>query len=276
MLKSILVVIDGCEEAAAIQDYAVYLAKENEAYLTGVGVVDTSWIVEPFPNTFQPVYAVYGVDDLEGEHIKVGEALKSFGQLCRQNNVFAHCVEQEGRPASIIAEQAYQHDMIVMGRTPNFHFELEEADPQMTRQVARDNPRPILIVPPEAPQTYDRVLVAYDGGLQSARSLQLFLLMGLARGRSIDIVTIHKDETMAQTIAQQAKAMCRNHNTDCTIHTPQVNGSLAEVILEQADNIGAQMIVMGAFSHPTLREVLFGSNTLTIIEKGNIPLFIHH
>jgi len=276
MLKSILVVIDGCEEASTIQDYAVYLARENNAFLTGVGVVDTSWIVEPFPNTFQPIYSVYGVDELEKDHVKIDKALKSFGQLCRKNNIFAHCIEQEGNPASIIAEQAYQHDMIIMGRAPNFHFDVEEADIKMTRQVARDNPHPILIVPPASPPTYDRVLVAYDGGLQSARSLQLFLLMGLAQGRSLDVLTIHKDETMAKTIAQQAKAMCRNHNTNCTVHTPPSSGSTADDILEQADKTNAQMIVMGAFSHPTLREVLFGSNTMKIVEKGTVPLFIHH
>jgi nucleotide-binding universal stress UspA family protein len=164
--------------------------------------------------------------------------------------------------------------MIVLGKTTNFHHEFDQDNLETTYQIAKDNPRPILVIPSSA-QLYDRILVAYDGGLQSARTLQLFLLLRLGKGKVIDIVTVHKDKATAKNIIKSAEAMCKNHAEMYQVHAVKSQKKPAEIILDKSKSFKSDLIVMGAFSQPVKR-ALFGSNTNFLIEQSHVPLFIHH
>jgi nucleotide-binding universal stress UspA family protein len=271
-----MLVVDGSNAGVAAQNLAVKIAKEKKAQITGIGVLDITWIVEPLPEPFVgTAYSVYGAEEIEVEHRHVSEALKKFAKKCSDAEVAFRYVEEKGSPARIIEDLSHRHDLIVIGQTTEFHFELEKANDLTVKQVARDNPRPLLVVPEHASKG-DRILVAYDGSLQAARSLHMFLLLGLGLGKAVDIVTIHKKVEKATEIAQAAYDICLKHGLKSTVHAIDDGRSPAEIILEKIDEFKSGTIVMGAFSHPTIREVLFGSSTLDLIERCPIPLFIHH
>ena len=274
MLKSVLVVIDGSDETETVERFSIQLAKEKSASLTGIGVVDTTWITEPFPEeAFGNPFSVDSIEALARDHREVRKDLKAFGRLCAANDISAEVIEQEGGPANIIEEQSFQHDLIVMGRVLDFYHAVA---PKTVRQIVRDTLRPIIMVPPQSSEKYDRVLIAYEGGIQSARALQLFLLLELGNGKKIDILTLHKNKDIANKIVQQARSMCLKHCMECSTYASEYEGNPAEYIIKYAEEIGAQMLVMGAFSHPTMRKVLFGSTTINLMEQFQGPLFIHH
>ena len=50
----------------------------------------------------------------------------------------------------------------------------------------------------------------------------------------------------------------------------------AEVILEQARQLGARLLVMGAYGQPAIREFFFGSVTRTVLKESPVPLFLYH
>jgi nucleotide-binding universal stress UspA family protein len=47
-------------------------------------------------------------------------------------------------------------------------------------------------------------------------------------------------------------------------------------LLSQAKDLGADMIVMGAFHHSRWREFILGGVTLTMLEEAVLPLFLAH
>jgi len=55
-----------------------------------------------------------------------------------------------------------------------------------------------------------------------------------------------------------------------------LGGDPADLLLRRAAAIDAHMLVMGAFGHRGVREILFGSCTRRLFEGAPLPLFIYH
>ena len=119
-------------------------------------------------------------------------------------------------------------------------------------------------------------MVAYDGSLQVARSLHVFLLLGLAKGKELHIVSGHKNVDKAEVVAKRAVAMCEAHGVKAKHHTIEINGSVAERLLDKQQELDASMLVMGGFSHTMIREAIFGSCTKTLMKDCPVPVFMHH
>ena len=53
-------------------------------------------------------------------------------------------------------------------------------------------------------------------------------------------------------------------------------GDIGKLLLAKANELKADMIVMGAFHHSRWREFILGGVTLTMLEEATIPLFMAH
>ncbi|VAW02683.1 Universal stress protein family protein, partial [hydrothermal vent metagenome] len=51
---------------------------------------------------------------------------------------------------------------------------------------------------------------------------------------------------------------------------------VADVLLRQARDIDADMIVMGAYGHSRFREAIFGGATRYMLEKATVPMLMAH
>lgn len=277
MLKSILVVVDGSKVSEHAQDVAIELAKEKKANLTGVGILDIPWITaaqpEPLGGT---AYKIHRDDEIISQsHKHVVFLLNEFKNACKTAKIKSKTIELEGLPANEIETLSHEHDIIAIGQTTAFHFGLEEDSNITVKHIARDNPRPLLVVPPNK-KDGKNIIVAYDGSTQSSKALHMFLLLGLGINKEVHIVSVDEDKNEATDIAMQALRMCSTYNINPTIHAVKSKEKPEEIILKKAEKYSAKMIVMGAFSHTTFLNVLFGSCTTTLMKKCPIPLFIYH
>ncbi len=53
-------------------------------------------------------------------------------------------------------------------------------------------------------------------------------------------------------------------------------GALGERLLGEAEAAGADMLVMGAYGHSRLREMVLGGVTQSVTAKAKIPVFMAH
>ena len=53
-------------------------------------------------------------------------------------------------------------------------------------------------------------------------------------------------------------------------------GDIGRSLLATAKELGADLMVMGAFHHSRWREFILGGVTLTVLEEATIPLFMAH
>ena len=280
MLKKVLVVIDESNASYAAKNYAIELAKIHNCSLTGLGIVDTPWITAAQPEPLGGgAYKIYRDKEvIESTHVKVKEMLDNFKKLSQEQKVNCTILEQEGFPATEIENLSEEHDLIVMGSKTDFHFDLENDSDLTVQHITRDNPRPIVVVSSHdmSVMANDTVLVAYNGSLQAARSLHMFLLLGLGQGKKMHVITIAKDSQEAEVIVNRAQRMCQSYGYKATSENITSSEPIESILLDKLKQINPCMLVMGANSHSNLRTFFFGTKTEHMIKQSSTPLFIHH
>lgn len=277
MIKRILVVLDDSEASKAAKLYALQLAKNSDASLTGLAVVDTPWITAAQPEPLGgAAYKIHRDQELVRKtRTHTEEMLKSFVEKCSQLQVKCSIAEREGFPVTEIEKLSQEHDLIVIGRTTDFHFDLDQENDLTVKHITRDSPRPLIIVGP-TPSSGKIVLIAYDGSLQAARTLHMYLLLGLANEHKIHIISIARHPQEANDIASRARTMCELYGITPTVKSITSSRPAEEIITATAKDVDANLIVMGAFGHQGIREFFFGSCAQHMIKKSDIPLFIYH
>jgi nucleotide-binding universal stress UspA family protein len=81
------------------------------------------------------------------------------------------------------------------------------------------------------------------------------------------------NESLKKT-SQQFLNRSKYHLGDESIETMVGEGDFAETILKTAEDVHANIIVMGSHSRRWLEEVLMGSVTEKVLHESTIPLFI--
>ncbi|MFO0980945.1 MAG: universal stress protein [Planctomycetota bacterium] len=277
MLRSLLIGLDGSPYSAAAIELCVAWAREFEAALAGIAIID------------DVTFAARGAAPLGGEAFKrhrdavllqearqkIGQHLSEFTARAQQAQVAARIIDDIGVPAARIMEEAQAHDLIVLGQRTFYHLRHPDHDDETLHHVLKNAPRPVVAVPQKiAPGS--TVLVAYDGSLQAARTLQAFEALGLHRARDLYVVSVDQDGEAAERVASRAKQFLAAHGVMAMPCPTQTKEAPADVILAQAKALEAQVIVMGAYGKPALREFLVGSVTRQLLQKSPVPLFLFH
>lgn len=278
MIKKVLVVLDNSKPGLMAQKYAIKLTASNNASLTGLAILDTPWITAAQPEPLGGAAFKVHRDDVvlrqSQEHVEY--LLAEFKKDADGAKLDFQGVEAEGFPAVEIEKLAHEHDIIVIGKTTDLHFELDEDTDITVKHIARDNPRPLILVPETIPETKG-IMIAYDGSLQASRSLHMFLLLGLAKGHDVHIVSGDKNLDKAAVVAKRAMRMCEAHGVKATYHPLEMHaGSVAEHLLDKVKELKVSMLVMGGFSHTLIHETFFGSCTKTLMKNSPVPLFMFH
>ncbi|KQP67961.1 universal stress protein UspA [Methylobacterium sp. Leaf111] len=137
--------------------------------------------------------------------------------------------------------------------------------------------RPLLVVPPGY-ETYAarRILVAWDGSARAARAANDALPF-LRAAELVEVVSVvgEKDLSTSAAGAEFAPHLARHGVTVSAVDVPVV-GDVAETLRVRAGEIGADMLVMGAYRHSRLQEWFLGGVTQSLLKRSPLPLYLSH
>jgi nucleotide-binding universal stress UspA family protein len=275
MLKGILVTIDGtpCSDAAVL--LGMRWAEESNALLAGLGIIDYEALrgTESVPIGGGAFKQERDAALFENERQRIEGLLSQFALKCADRHVACKVLEDFGAAHEQVALEAQRFDIILIGQCEG-HDSTRSPVISIARLV-KDSPRPVVVVPkwpaPEGP-----IMVAYDGSLQAARTLQLFQASGIAARREVRVITMNIDSIRAKEQAAVAAEFLQMHGIHAAVQTVDADRSPAQTILDEAARLGAAMIVMGAYGQPALREFIVGSVTRTVLEHSRVPVFVYH
>lgn len=281
MLKSIVVALDGSDSSANAQALALEVSKRTGAELIGIGVLDVPWITAPraTPIGARTFQAHRNETLLEQGREAISERVAAFRKTCEAAGVGCGAIGTEGDPVEQIDKEADRHDMIMIGSQTNFHGVEEHEIGETVEQLLKDTPRPLMIAPESMAPNADanKVVVAFDGSVVSSRAMHMFLLLGLAEGREVHVVSIDADEAVAQGLAERGVALFRSYGIKAEANGLAHKGSEASAILGAVAGLNAGRLVIGALGHEGFIKRLFmGSTTRELIRGANIPVFVHH
>jgi nucleotide-binding universal stress UspA family protein len=277
MIRSILLGVDGSEHSQTALELGIRWARQANALLVGIGVID-----EPAIRHAGAVPLGGGQFKKERDDTLVHEAtvrieqfLSRFAIRCADAGVACKVLEDVGAPAAHIAVEAQRFDLILLGRKTHFASLVQDAPCPTLSQVLHASPRPVV----RAPETLDSdgpIVIAYDGSLQAARTVFAFAATGLGENREIHVVSLHQDRVEAARRGDRAIEYLAARGLPATLHADQCAGDEAERLLAAAEKHRAGLLVMGAYGNSLVREFMFGSVTRAVLRDARLPLFLFH
>jgi len=259
-------------------DVAIRLALEFGAELVGMYLVPTAALTPS-------VAALLPSDVVAGYLRETGEAQHRAESVFRQATQAAGLPSIDWRaPAGAAIEaaiaQARCADLVVVGQAKPDDIDALFAM-ELTTSVMLSAGRPTLIVPyiGSPPTVGENVLVAWDGGREAARAVADALPI-LAKAKKVVVTSINSDsEHPANDALMQSRlvAYLRCHDVDPKANVCDRNdGDVGEWLLSQAADLGTDLIVMGGYGHPRLREMVLGGATQSILETMTVPVLMSH
>jgi nucleotide-binding universal stress UspA family protein len=275
VLRSMLVALDGSPASEPVIALAFEWAARFHARVLGLGVVDAPAIEhgEPVP---MGAYAYKKQRDearLAEAHRRVVQVLQEFRARSGAAGVDATTVEDIGDPAEQVLREAQRCDVVLLAHETRFQFETGERPAETLTHVIRATPRPVVVVPRQ-PRDGRGIVVAYGGGREAASTLQTFVLLGLAAGEELDVVTVHRDGAEAEAIARRAGDFLTAHGVAHRRHPVASKGAPADAILEAVDRHQPRLLVMGAHAPHPLRDLFATSVTRAVLGACPVPTVV--
>jgi nucleotide-binding universal stress UspA family protein len=189
------------------------------------------------------------------------------------NEATASWISLDGHPADVIGELGGAHDLIVVGQPRD-----AQSMGRITTEAALfATGRPVIIAPPEPPQKIgETVLIAWNRGAQAARAFHAAKTLLLDRAQRVRILSITTGAKQGPPAAEIAANLdWHGIEADVVELSPDYR-SVGEVLLAEATAINADLLVMGAFSHSRLRQLILGGVTKYVFEQSPLPVLMAH
>lgn len=275
MLGSILVALDGSPCSFTATTLALDWARRFDARLLALGIVDEVAIRRPEPVPLGAGAYKKARDEarMADAHQRVAGFFADFRARAAAAGVRVDVIEELGDPAERILWEAQRADVVMLGRETHFNFETPDRRDATLAQVVRSSPRPMVVVPQTLPEGAG-VLVAYGGGREAARTLQLFALLGLAVGDTLDVLTVHREAAEARMIARAAGDFLTAHGVVHRVHTVASSAAPAEVLLDEVQSRRPRLLVLGAHREHPLRDLFATSVTRVMLRACPVPIFV--
>ncbi|MFM1997901.1 MAG: hypothetical protein RLZZ111_2288 [Planctomycetota bacterium] len=275
MIKRILVGLGTSRTAASVTEHALGIAKPRAAELSGLAVIDAARLDWTGPRPMGVGVDVAAADLRRQRHEQaaadVAAAGEQFATRCRAAGVAHRIVTETGDPFEIAADLVRYHDMCVFGLGGLFEHEVVDEPRDALERLVSDGVRPLLAVPEEY-RPIHRVLVAYSGSLESAKTFKHFVLSGLYADAQVRIVHFDDDASTATRRLEKAAGYFAAHGR--SVETDHAAGDAARELIPYAQAWQADLIVAGNSARNLLLRRLFGETALRLLRDSPLPLYL--
>ena len=140
---------------------------------------------------------------------------------------------------------------------------------------------PVLVVPDNARvfDRYDRIVVAYDGGPQATRALHrsVPLLRAAQEVVVLNGCPVSSTTGIRHLPLLDARAYLARNEVSARIERFDDGGrDTGPALLEAARAAGAECLVMGAWGHSRIAQLVLGGATRHLLQHADVPLFVSH
>ncbi|HPO15495.1 MAG TPA: universal stress protein [Candidatus Hydrogenedentes bacterium] len=274
MFRRILVPTDGSESAGIGVRYAVALASRHPVVLHGLHVVDVKLLEGPFLRDLSASLGTAPYVNYQNNISLILEergraALTAFQEASEQAKVTCETTLTTGIVPRTIVEYASLSDLVILGRSGEHSQWLEGLVGSTTEAVVRRATQPVLVTGVEQPG-FDRFLVAYDGSHYARRALKTAATISEAWHMPFHVLVVGDAETLG--LLDEARNYFQAYPVQ--VEYAACTGDPAEQIIHYAQKCSADFIVMGAYGHSKVRELVLGSTTAYAINHASCPVLL--
>ncbi|UJS16919.1 MAG: universal stress protein [Candidatus Jettenia sp.] len=277
MIQQILVPTDGSENSLTAADYAIHIAQLFHASIRGLFVKDVKILTGPL---------IHDIGTSIGGAVPYGTFNQTIrGVLESQADAALNLVEgkcakagipfsreiREGVVSREIVKSAESCDLVAMGRMGT-HAEWRDVFLGTTVEfVVRQTHRPVLITPSEF-RSFKRTLIAYDGSSYADKALRSGAEIAKAMKLPVTVVCVSDKKDDALEKLTRARTFLESYQL--TVETITKGGydhagGILEVCNDETD-----LLVMGAYGHSRIQEMILGSTTVRVMRATSCPILL--
>lgn len=272
-IRTILALHDGGKDSEGTLQVAIAAAANFQAHLDVlhvradpetmvpvVGEAMTGAMVEQMMETMAGVVAD-----------RAARARSAFDRLCAPLGPQVAWQERTGREPELVAAAGRFADLTVIGRAS------DSGDGPMAATLDAalfETGRPVLLAPPGAQAGFLHIAVAWDGSAQASRAVGAGLPF-MRRARQVTLLAAAGGDSLAPV--ERLQPFLERHDIRAVIEGFAPGSlSLGRALLAETQRIGADLLVMGAYGHSRLREMIFGGATREVLAESTAPVLMAH
>lgn len=278
-IRDILLHLDPSTPNEAETEMALTLTRDHEAHLAAL-ITATS-----------PELPVYGFAGLTGSVIQgfedhvaqvVEETRTRFTAACDKAGIKTDCRAAKLYEAEVpeaVALHGRHADLLVMRQSHPDKRRTGGSD--LVDEVVLDAGRPVLVVPyiGTAQPIGRNVVVGWDGSREAARAMADAMPL-IRKADTVHVLVINaskRGSAHGELPGADISTHLARHGLNVQLMVEEATGiDPANLILSRVSDLGADLLVMGAFAHSRLRQSLFGGVTRTILEEMTVPVLLSH
>lgn len=272
--KTILACLTHEDAAQRLMPAACWLADRHDAHLIGLHVEETIAI---YRNVGMQVH---------------GEVFEAFNERVSARREATRAVfEQAVARANVRGEWQVDYastldsgDTVMRrGATADLIVALQKGpddgaqNHRLVERLIAGSGQPVLVIPREGghERVGTRVVIAWDGGREAAAAVRAALPF-IEQAEDVLIVVLNersKPATEMASVGHNLATALSRHGAHATVeHHPSHAKSVAHTLLDRARGHGADLLVMGAFSHSRVHDLVFGSATGETLQDADLPV----
>jgi nucleotide-binding universal stress UspA family protein len=277
-LKNIGVFVDATPEGEKRIDFAATLAHRCGAHLVGIDVVSA------VRKEHRSDYYVVGEKAIRAslasrkaaDEAATTNVRRRFEAISARRDLSAEFrVIRRGGPDEELILSSLHSDLVVIGQR-----ELQELPGYLApEKLLLASGAPILIVPSgwKSEPIGKNILVGWNASREARRAVADALPFLIA-ARSVTLLVVDSEKRAArhgeEPGADIALYLAR-HGAHVDVEQISSRGApVADIILSHVASRGADMIVIGAYSHARSVEMVFGGVTRTLLTKATVPVLM--
>ncbi len=284
MIRKILAGLDGSEGSRPAGQYAAHLAHRMGAAVEAVSVVDIRPLEGPMLRDFT---AHLGLEPFETYSQSLQDSLQR-----RADAVLAQfrddatdmgvpddrvsTISEVGIISETICRRGESADLIVIGQHGENMGLAGGFMGSTSEQVVRRANRPVMVCPP-AYQPVVRPLVLYDASPLADDALHLACDFASQTETRLAVLVVVDEDDLDAGRAEAARAKAEDY-LDCCANLDHeievLEGDTEQTVIDHAVSDNHGMIVMGAFGHGRIHDLLIGSTTAYIIRNSPVPVLL--
>lgn len=273
--KTILVHVDNGKRCAARLDIACRLARLSDAHLTGLHALTVVRV---------PAYAMVegGVQIREFHERMLSESAAAAEALFKKTVNAAGLTKVEWRAtrrdaADSVPVHGRYADVIVIGQ-PN-ETDGSGVEPDFAERLLLAAGRPVLVIPyaGDFPSVGTRVLVAWNAGREATRALTDAIPV-LREAQQVDVIAFNpKDAPHGEVPGADIGLYLARHGIKVNVSQQTAEDvDVGNQLLSRAADLDSDLIVMGAYGHTRMQELILGGATRTVLKSMTVPVLMSH
>jgi nucleotide-binding universal stress UspA family protein len=282
-LTDLLVHLDGSRQSNARLALGVELALRHGAHLAGLhvieppamplfygdpaGFIDAAWVQEMITRLE------------ETARQQAAKVQEDFSERLRRDDVKGEWRLAEGVAADVVALHARYADLAILGQSRPEDSLISTGNVPATTMLSSG--RPVLVVPyvGSFATVGRKVLVGWKAGREAARAVNDAIPL-LQKAQSVKVLAINPefgiDGEGDLPAADVALHLARHGIKAEAAHTVAKDVPEADVLLNEAADMDADLIVVGGYGHSRAREFLFGGVTRELLSSMTVPVLFSH